>query len=341
MRLASFVMAVACSLPTFAAAAPLPDDALIDDGERKLEAGDLGGALDAFDRAEKVAPKDPRPRFLRGSALGRKHDTLGAATAYREALALDPKLGAVHNELGVLLEEGGHTDEARAEFMAAAKAQPELAETWSNLGRAEMKRGEAKAAVEAYKKGLARAPRDADLRVDLSAALRKLERLDEATAVAREAVVLAPGEAATHLNLGLSLLAAHKLDDAALSVTTATRLDPDAFLGWWTLGTIERERKRWDAALAALDRALALKPLLPVLIDRAQTLRQKGDPGRAESLLRDAMKRSPRSLALRIELGRTLVAEKRCREASAVLAPLPAEKDEVKAALREQKTICP
>lgn len=339
MRIVPYCLTV--FLAAAAGAAPLPDDALADDAGRKIEAGDFDGALAVLARAEKAAPKDPRARYLRGVALSRKHDVAGATKAFREALALDPKLGAVHNELGVLLDEAGRSDEALVEFKAAAAAQPELGEAWSNLGRAEMKRGDAKAAVESYKKGLPYAAKDADLRIDLSAALRKLERHDESTAMAREAVALAPGEAPAHLNLGLSLLSARKLDEAQVEVTAATRLDPKGFLGWWTLGTIERDRKKWDAALAALDRAWALKPAPAVLVDRAETLRKKGDLGKAEALLRDGTAKSPRSLALRIELVRTLAAAKKCKEAGAALGPLPAGKDEVAAVARELKAACP
>src|SRR5947209_1451193 len=81
----------------------LPDDKQVAAGSAKLEAGDLDGALAAFAQAEKVAPKDPRPRFLRGAALAKKKDADGAIKAYREALALDGKLAAVHNELGAVL----------------------------------------------------------------------------------------------------------------------------------------------------------------------------------------------------------------------------------------------
>src|SRR4051794_21743677 len=81
--------------------APLPDDALVAEGTAKLEAGDTDGALAAFQRAATLAPKDPRPRYLRGAALAKK-DPEAAIAAYREALALDATLAAVHAELGAL-----------------------------------------------------------------------------------------------------------------------------------------------------------------------------------------------------------------------------------------------
>src|SRR5262249_50499246 len=83
----------------------LPDDALVDDGSRKLQAGDAEGALTAFDKAKKMAPKDPRPHYLSAVAMQKKGDVAGAERELRAALQLDPKLAEVRNELGALYNE--------------------------------------------------------------------------------------------------------------------------------------------------------------------------------------------------------------------------------------------
>src|SRR6188768_1638182 len=64
-----------------------PVDALLQQGSQKFEDGDVDGALAAFDKAEKLAPKDARPRFMRGSALLKKGDLAGAEKGFRDALA--------------------------------------------------------------------------------------------------------------------------------------------------------------------------------------------------------------------------------------------------------------
>src|SRR6184192_3475179 len=83
----------------------LPDDALIDDGSKKLQGGDADGAIAAFDKAKKQTPKDPRPHYLTAVALQKKGDAAGAENELRAALTLDPKLAEVRNELGALLNE--------------------------------------------------------------------------------------------------------------------------------------------------------------------------------------------------------------------------------------------
>src|SRR5262245_39977759 len=86
------------------ALAASPADSLIEEGERKLQSGDDAGAIAAFDKAATLSPRDARPRYLRGAALAHQGKTEAAVAAYRDALKLDNKLPAVHNELGAALQ---------------------------------------------------------------------------------------------------------------------------------------------------------------------------------------------------------------------------------------------
>ena len=323
------------------AAPPAPADAAADEGEKKLQAGDVDGALAAFARAEKQAPRDPRPRYLRGAALAKKGDRAGAERAYREALALDGKLAAVHNELGTLLEEGQRLDPAIAEFKAAVQADPKLGEAWQNLGRAEVRKGDLAEAQRVLERAAKELPKDADLRIDLSVALRQGKKLDQALAAAREAVQLAPGSPDAHLNLGLSLKEAGKLDAAQPELTAATRLSPQSATAWWALGEVERDRKKYDAALAALARAESVKPLPAIVAAQASVHKARGDLARAEQVLRDGGARHPRSLALKLELARLLAEEKKCGDAKqALAAALPPQHEDVRAAARDVAARC-
>ena len=311
--------------PTVLRAAPLPDDKLVDAGSAKLQAGNVQAALADFAAAEKLAPKDPRPRYLRGAALAKVKDAMGAIKAYREALALDGKLANVHNELGALLDEGGHTEEAFAEFKAALAADASLGEAWQNLGKLESGRKKYDAAIEALRKAAKLMDKDADVRVDLAMALRSAGKKDEAVAAAREAVSLDGACAPAHMALGFSLQSSGKLDGAAAEFLTATKLTPDDAGAHWALGLVERDRKKDAAALAALTRAYQLRPSVAIAVDLAHAQGAVGERTRAVDTLRAASAKAPRSLALRIELGAALAEDKKCAEARKELASLPAQ----------------
>ncbi len=336
----ALVAALALSLPALAAP-PLPDDALVTDGTNRFQSGDVEGALAAFEKAAKAAPKDPRPHFLRGAVLYQgKKDPAGAIVEYRAALALDGKLAAVRNELGALLMEQGKVDDAAAEYKAATAADPKLGEAWMNLGRAEWKRGQLEAALAAQRRAVQILAKDADACVDLSITLRKLKKMSESLAVAREAVSLAAGEAGTHLNLAFALEANEKLDDAQAELVAATRLAPENPTGWTALAAIEMKRKKLDAASAALDHAEKIRPSAGIVVERGRILEARGDSAKAIALLTAATEKSPRSLALKLALAESLARAKKCPDAEKILSALPAAQEDVKQAAVEVKSAC-
>jgi superkiller protein 3 len=291
------------------AQAALPDDALVDEGSRKLEGGDAAGALALFARAQKQAPKDPRPRYLAGVALQKQGDAAGAERELRAALAIDPKLAEVRNELGALLNERKRWPEAVAELKRATADKP-----WFNLGQAAAMTKDCATSLDAYAHAAKLAPSDADGWVNQSVAARRCGKLDVATQAARQAVKLAGSNPATRLNLGLTLEAAGKLDDAAAEYTVATRIKSDYATAWWSLGLCEKKRGKLDAAIAALDRAQQLSPTAARIADLGVAWRDKGDLGKAAGLFQQALTKDPRYTPARWHLAQTLAAQHQCAE---------------------------
>jgi superkiller protein 3 len=321
MRKQVIVAALALASATGQAAAS--DDALVDDGSRKLQSGDTAGALAVFGQAKKMAPKDPRPHYLSALALQKEGDATAAEREYRAALALDPKLADVRNELGALLLERGRFADAATELKAAVQQKPELGEGWYNLGKAAMRQKDCATAVDAFGRAAKLAANDVDTLIDLSGAQRTCKQPAEALASARQAVKLAARGPDAHLNLAFALDAAGHLDDAAAEATIATKLGPQSGTAWWALGTIERKRKRADAAIAALDKARQLKPAPAVIDDLGVAWRDKGDLPHATALFREALAQSPRYAPARWHLAETLAAQHQCAEVAKLLGQLP------------------
>ncbi|HEX8953623.1 MAG TPA: tetratricopeptide repeat protein [Polyangia bacterium] len=302
----------------------LPDDALVDDGSRKLQAGDADAAIAAFTSAKQKAPKDPRPHYLTAVALQKKGDAAGAEKELRAALALDPKLAEVRNELGALLNERRRWGEATTELKRAVADKPDLGEAWFNLGQAAAMQKDCATALDAYAHATRLAPTDADGFINQSVAARKCEKLPEATAAARQAVKLAARSPQAHLNLGLALEASGKLADAAAEYDVATRLKPDYATAWWSLGLVDGKLKKPDAAIAALDKARTLSPTAARIADLGVAWRDKGDLAKAESLFREAVAKDPRYTPARWHLAQVLSAQHKCGELGKELAALPA-----------------
>src|SRR5204862_359967 len=119
------------------------------------------------------------PKFLRGAALAQKKDAAGAVKAYREALAIDPKLAEVRNELGTVLADQKLTDEAIAEFKAAVAAKPDLIEAWFNLGHAHVAKGDLDVAEKTLRDGMEKNPRSLAVRLALAKTLAAAKKCAE------------------------------------------------------------------------------------------------------------------------------------------------------------------
>jgi tetratricopeptide (TPR) repeat protein len=317
---------------------PTAVDKLIDEGSRKFEAGDLDGALAAFERAGQLAPKDARPLYLRGAALQKKGDAPGAEKGFRAALALDPTLAEVRGELGALLLEQKRFGDAANELRMAVKGKPDFLEGWYNLGQAELAQKKCPPALDAFKKATQLQPADADGWINLSVAQRKCAALPDSLTSARQAVKVAapgsPAEGPAQLNLGLVLHGLGKHDEASAPLYAATQKNPKSATAWWTLGLVERERKRPKEAVAALKTAVELKPTAAHLTDLGLALRDTNDLDGALEKFRAAADRDPRYVPARWQLAQALAAKGQCKEALKELEGLPPEEKKSDAAAK-------
>jgi Tfp pilus assembly protein PilF len=316
-------LVVAALLVAAVAHAAAPDDALVDEGSQKLQGGDVAGALELFERAQKQSPRDPRPHYLAGVALQKKNDGVGAERELRAALMLDPKLPEVRNELGALLNERRRFADAVVELKHAVADKPDLGEAWFNLGQAALMMKDCPTSLDAYSRAVRLSPSDGDGFISQSVAARRCKKLDVATQAARQAVKLAFSNPATHLNLGLTLEAAGKLDDAANEYTLATRIKPDYATAWWSLGLCELQRKKPDAAIVALEKARTLSPTPARIADLGVAYRDKGDLKRAQALFGESLAKDPRYVPARWHLAQVLAAQHQCGELRKELAKLP------------------
>jgi Flp pilus assembly protein TadD len=114
----------------------------LDRGQKLLQAGDVAGALAAFDQALKADAKDPRGHYLRGLALERKGDAAGAEAAYRLAAKHGPTMSEPRNNLGALLLAKGDVRGAEEQVTAAVKVDPRNAEARFNLGLVRDRQGQ-------------------------------------------------------------------------------------------------------------------------------------------------------------------------------------------------------
>ena len=111
-------------------------------------------------------------------------------TLWRATLADNPNAWIAHFNLGDILVQQGHLDEAVAEYHAHLQLMPQSEEGLGNLANVLLLQGHIDQAISEYETLLQIDPDSAEGNGDLSAALLRQGRVDEAIAHAQKAVAL-------------------------------------------------------------------------------------------------------------------------------------------------------
>mgnify|MGYP000889337714 CR=1 FL=1 len=89
-------------------------------GVYRLAEGDLDGAGRDFDLVVATFPRDFRGYFGRSQLRTRRGEFAGARSDVETAIGLRPRLGSLHYQRGLILEETGERDDSLAAYREAA-----------------------------------------------------------------------------------------------------------------------------------------------------------------------------------------------------------------------------
>ncbi|MCW6051500.1 CHAT domain-containing protein [Lyngbya sp. CCAP 1446/10] len=155
---------------------------LFKQGKERYYAGDLEGAIAAFEKALEIEPKFHITWNGLGNALndlGRKRE---AIAAYEKALEIEPKFDYAWNGLGKALNDLGRKREAIAAFDKALEIDPKFDYASNNLGNALNDLGRKREAIAAFEKALEIDPKSHYAWNGLGNSLKSLGRNSEAIA---------------------------------------------------------------------------------------------------------------------------------------------------------------
>jgi len=168
-----------------------------------------------------------------GHALMARGVLAEAEAELRRAVALRPERASAHNSLGTLLAQDERSPEAEQEFIEALRLAPRLADAAANLGALYAREGRMEEGIRLLREGLAGAPWLAHARTNLAHALS-----NHAITLAREG----------------------RGEEAVERFREATQLVSDDADLWRNLGQALVEQGQAASAIAALERAVALRP---------------------------------------------------------------------------------
>jgi tetratricopeptide (TPR) repeat protein len=185
-------------------------------------------------------PGNAEYRAFLGAAyleVGRPAD---AVPHLEEAIRLDPRAAAAHNDLGTALMAQGRLGDALERFRRAAALAPRDETIQFNLGNALKNASRFTEAAAAYQRAIALNPAFADAHANMGALLFSRGRGREALPHFERAVALRPNSAVLHTNLAGALGAAGRYADALRHVRRALELNPEYGPARETLERLER-----------------------------------------------------------------------------------------------------
>jgi protein involved in polysaccharide export with SLBB domain/Tfp pilus assembly protein PilF len=128
------------------------------EGTRYAIAGRLTEAASAFEQAVRLDPKNGDAHFSLGNVYAEQGRWEAAVSAYERAVSLRKKDGEAYNNLGVALAALGRYERAGAAFERAIELFPEWAEPRYHLSQIHKSLGREVAAQVAYAEALERRP---------------------------------------------------------------------------------------------------------------------------------------------------------------------------------------
>ncbi len=204
---------------------------------------------------------------------------------YRRAIVCDPGLAQAHHNLGNLLRTLGRYQEAVAEEREAIRIKPNYIDAHLGLGLSLQSLGQYEAAERAFRDTLRLQPNYLLAKQSLGAVLNDLKRPKEAESVMRQ----------------------------ALAASTRDQRQTAALLH--NLGVSLKMQRRYAEALAAISRAQALAPEMPLAeYNRANVLQHLGRDEEAAEAYRNAVIRNPLDLNAHRDLNHLLYRQRRDEE---------------------------
>jgi len=233
---------------------------LFNQGFDCYKAGDLEGAIAAFEKALEIDPEYCYSWYGVGLTLNNLGRNSEAITAYEKALEIDPKFHYAWSNLGATLNNLDRNSEAIAAYEKALEIDPRSHIVWRNLGNALRGLGCYSEAIAAYEKALEIDPKFHYAWNGLGNALQELGRNTEAITAFEKALEIDPKSHIVWYGLGGTLRGLGRNTEAITAFEKALEIDPKFHLAWKWLGNALRGLGRYSEAIAANNKALEIDP---------------------------------------------------------------------------------
>ena len=195
-----------------------------------------------------------------GLILDKMGQTQEAIDHFRQTLAIKPDYAMAQNNWGVVLVKTGRMQEAIEHYKLALQLDHDYATAYNNLGVVLDKTGRTQEAIDHYKHALMIRPDYIEAHNNLGIALVKTGRFQEALEHYNQALALQPDYLEVLNNLGAALIKTGLPQEAIEHYQQALRLNPDSIQAHYNLGNAFVQTGRIGEGIDHYKEALRLKP---------------------------------------------------------------------------------
>jgi tetratricopeptide (TPR) repeat protein len=181
-------------------------------------------------------------------------------TLWRTTLARNPDCWMAHNNLGLLLKNQGHIEEAIEHYHQALHIDPNAWDALNDLGVALAAERRFDEAIKNYRKSLQIDPNRFAVQNNLGHALAAEGRFDEAIEDYRKAIQINPNFSDALNNLGNALAAKGQSDEAIKNYYKAIQINPNFSEALNNLGVVLADKGRFDEAIENYRQAIQINP---------------------------------------------------------------------------------
>ncbi len=235
----------------------------------------------------------------RAIAAQRANDLDRAERHYRQVLEHDAHNADAWHLLGVLALQRGRIEQAVDHIRHALQRQPGTALFLSNLASALQQAGQWSEAVQTARRAIDLDPGISDAYYTLGISLRRLGQPLAASAAFRKGMLRRVAFPDALCDCAADLLADQRVDEAITLLQGVLKKYPRHGNSWINHGIALEKTGREPEALAAMQRAVALKPDLPAArANLAGLLVKRGDLSEARKQFQAALERDPENARL-------------------------------------------
>lgn len=254
---------------------------------------DFAAAIDPLQKYIAQRPDEAYPHFQLGYAYAGLKRSEDAKQEFSRAIALDPKMAAAYQNLGLVLldsdpaaaadafrhagdlqpsdshprflagyalERAGKLSDAIDQYRLALALSPKDYEAQFALGRALLRSNDAPGAEEHFRAALEAKSDSAPAKLGLAKALFAQKKYAPASDEFTEYLKANPGDSGAHFQRAEALLRADRLDDALTELDSSSRAGPQSADTLKMRGEILMRQKKWTEASAALKQAASAAP---------------------------------------------------------------------------------